>query len=174
VRAITPSSFEPLRASHQTAIAAFLSKAQSLSVVEWEAPIAPGKWSPAQIAEHLRLTYVTIGSEIEGGQGIRVRTSAWIRPWLKLRYLRQILRSGHLPAGARAPREARPGDGPFDKGATLGALAGAAAAFEDAVARRWDGSKAVLTHHVFGSMSIKTGLHFVTVHTQHHTRQLPR
>lgn len=174
MRTITPSSFEPLRASHQTAVATFISKAQALTAAEWEAPIAPDKWSPGQIAEHLRLTYVTVGGEVDGGQGIRIRTPTWVRPWLKFRYLRQILRSGQLPAGARAPREARPRDGPFDRAATLAALAEAAATFEDAIARRWEGREAVLTHHVFGSMPIRTGLRFVTVHTEHHTRQLPR
>lgn len=174
MRTITPSSFEPLRASHQAAVSAFISKALTLTAAEWEAPIAPDKWSPAQIAEHLRLSYVALGSEAEGGQGLRIRTSSWIQPWLRWRYLRQILRTGHLPAGARSPREARPGAGPFDRAATLAALAEAASAFEDAIARRWDGNDAVLTHHIFGHMPIRKGLRFVTVHTEHHTRQLSR
>ncbi len=174
MRAITPSSFEPLRASHQTAVAAFVSKAQALSAAEWDTPLAPGKWSPAQVAEHLRLSYVVFGSEAEGGQGIRIRTASWVQPWLRFRYLRGILSTGSIPAGARSPREARPGEGPFDRGETLSALATAATAFEDAIARRWDSRNAVLTHHVFGRMPIRKGLRFATVHIQHHTRQISR
>lgn len=173
MRAVTPSTFEPFRATHQRAVAAFIARAQDLTAAQWETQVAPDKWSPAQIAEHLRLTYAVIGGELEGGQGIRIRVRAWRRLWLRLRYLPQILRSGQLPARARAPRESRPGDGPFDRAATLAALADAASMFEDALAARWGYSRAVLTHHVFGRMPVKKGIRFLTVHTNHHTRQLP-
>jgi hypothetical protein len=174
VRAVTPSSLEPLRASHQAAVATFVSSAQALSPAEWDAPLGPGKWSPAQVAEHLRLSYVVLGGEADGGEGLRIRTASWIQPWLRFRYLRRILSSGTIPAGARSPREARPGDGPFDRSETLAALSVAASAFEDAIARRWENRSAALTHHVFGRMPIQKGLRFATVHTQHHTRQISR
>lgn len=174
MRAITPSSFEPLRASHQTAVATFISRAEALSPADWDAPLAPGKWSPAQVAEHLRLSYAVLGGEADGGEGLRIRTPSWMQPWLRFRYLRPILSTGSLPTGARSPREARPGDGPFDRVATLAALAAAAAAFEDAIARRWDNRSAALTHHIFGRMPVRKGLRFATVHTQHHTRQISR
>lgn len=174
MRAVIPSTFEPLRTSHQLAVAAFISRAQELTVAQWSAPIAPDKWSPAQIAEHLRLTYAVIGGELEGGPGIRIRVPPWMRLWFRIRYLPHIMRSGQLPAGARAPREARPGSGPFERPVTLAALAEAAAMFEDAMARRWDQPEAVLTHHVFGSMPVRKGIRFITVHTEHHTRQIQR
>lgn len=174
MRAVIPSSYAPLLTSHQRAVSAFIARAQDLSVQQWEAPLLPGKWSPAQIAEHLRLAYTVFSSELDGGQGLRIRVTGWKQVWVRLRFLRKILRSGRLPAGARSPREARPGEGPFDRSVTLAAVAAAASRFEEALADRWDHTNARLTHHVFGRMSAKKAIRFVTVHTEHHTRQLPQ
>ena len=174
MRAVIPSSYAPLLAAHQHAVRAFIDRAQELSPQEWEAPLDAGKWSPAQIAEHLRLAYTVFSSELEGGQGLRIRVTGWKQVLVRMRYLGKILRSGRLPAGARSPREARPGDGPFDRSLTLAAIASAASRFEEALAERWDNANARLTHHVFGGMSPKKAIRFVTVHTEHHTRQLPR
>ena len=173
MRAVIPGSCAPLLASHQRAVSAFIARAQDLSPEEWEAPLDAGKWSPSQIAEHLRLAYTVFSSELEGGQGLRVRVTGWKQAWVRLRFLGRILRSGQLPAGARSPREARPGDGPFDRPVTLAAIARAASQFEEALAGRWDHANTRLTHHVFGRMSAKKAVRFVTVHTEHHTRQLP-
>jgi hypothetical protein len=173
MRAVAPAGYEPHLSSHRNAVNLFIQRAQAIAPEQWEAPLGGGKWSPAQIAEHLRLTYEVVSGEMEGGQGIAIRTKPWQQAWIRVRYLPQILRSGRLPAGARAPREARPGDGPFDRAATLAALAHAATRFEEALADRWDRADAILTHHLFGKMTGKKGIRFLTVHTLHHTRQLP-
>ena len=49
-----------LRTSRQTnhqAVDAFLTAARTVPAVQWGKARAPGKWSPAQVAEHLALTY---------------------------------------------------------------------------------------------------------------------
>lgn len=158
--------------AHKDAVEAFLTTARTIPPDAWERPLAGGKWTPAQVAEHLRMTYALVAQQLAGGSGIRVRAPWWLRPVLRWRVLPRILSSGIFPRGARAPREIRPGDGPFDREQTLSALRTSATVVEDAIVRAWDGSPIRMTHHVFGALDTPTAARLLTVHTQHHTRQL--
>lgn len=159
------------REQHRRSVAAFIAEAESVAPEEWEVPMAPGKWSPAQVAEHLRLTYEVVCRELEGGDGVRVRTSWWLRPILRFRFLPMILGERRLPAGARAPREIRPGSGPFPRAALLEALRRDAERAEEAIAQRQPGAHG-FTHHVFGRLAAGDALRFAAVHNEHHTRQV--
>ena len=159
------------REQHRRSVDTFISHAESVAPEEWELPLAPGKWSPAQVAEHLRLTYEVVCRELEGGEGIRLRSSWWLRPVLRLRFLPMILRGRRLPAGARAPREIRPGAGPFPRTALLQSLRDVAARAEETMADRRPGAPG-FTHHVFGRLQAGDALRFAAVHNEHHTRQI--
>jgi hypothetical protein len=163
---------DTLRADHTSSVDTFITAAEATPAAAWELPLSDGKWSPAQVAEHLRLTYETAGRELSGEPGIRIRTSWWLRLLLRARVLPAILRSGRIGGGALAPRELRPGAGPFARDATLANLRQAAATVEmDLMARVQDG-RAGLTHHVFGRLPPARTLRFLTVHNLHHARQL--
>jgi len=150
----------------------FLEHARRVPASEWETPLSPGKWSPAQVAEHLRLTYEVIGRETAGGPGIRVRTSWWLRMILRLRHLPSILTLGEIPGGALAPRELRPGPGPFEREPLLLALQASASGAEAAMTGSGGKGASGITHHVFGRLRPSEALRFATVHNQHHTRQI--
>lgn len=160
------------RSAHAAALADFIGAASAIPDDAWERPMSSGKWSPAQVAEHLRLTYVVIQNELAGGSGLRIRTPWLLRQLLRLRILPRILATGKLPAGARASSEIRPGNGPFPRAQVLAALQVAANAAEESMARRWDERGAGITHHVFGRVEMKRAMRFLTVHTAHHTRQM--
>ena len=157
---------------HRQALAEFQATAESLPEERWEEPRAPGKWSPSQIVEHLRLTCRTIQSELEGRGGMRVRTS-----WLRQRVLRlllvpRILRSRTFPEGAPAVRELRPqSEARYDRRPTLDALREQAASLVAAMAAADPGSVAV-THPFFGKLDPLQGLELATLHVQHHRAQL--
>lgn len=167
----TQSDRDSARAEHQRAVRQFLAAARAVPREAWERPARDQQWSPAQIAEHVRLAYAVVAQQLAGGSGLRVRTSWWLRLVLRWRLLPRILGTGTIPAGARAPRELRPGDGPFDREPTLSALEVSARVVEDAIVREWDSSAARMTHHVFGALRAPQALRFVTVHTAHHARQ---
>ena len=116
------------------------------------------------------MSYVTVAAELAGGEGLRVRTSFLMRTILRLTYWRRILSSGQIPAGARAPREIRPGAGPYERDATLAGIEAAAATFEERLATSAPGQ--MVTHHVFGRFDARLAWRFMTVHTEHHRRQL--
>jgi len=157
---------------HRQALAELLATAESLPEQSWEEPRAPGKWSPAQIVEHLRLTCRTIQSELEGRGGMRVRTS-WMRQRvLRLLLVPRILRSRSFPEGAPAVRELRPQlDARYDRRQTLDALREQAASLIAALAAAHPAAVAV-THPFFGKLDPLQGLELGTVHVQHHRAQL--
>jgi hypothetical protein len=160
--------------AHSAAVEMFLAAARAIPDAAWERPMARDKWSPAQVAEHLRLTYALVQNQLSGGSGIRIRTPWLMRTLLRWRMLPRILSSGTLPEGARAPREIRPGDGPFQREPVLQALQVAARNVEETLVRRWDDPNCQMTHHVFGHLTPPTAMQFAAVHTGHHARQLER
>ena len=169
----SPSSTrDTARAEHAAAVADFLDAARAIPDDAWERPLSSGRWSPAQVAEHVRLAYVIIQNELAGGTGLRIRTPWWLRTLLRWKLLPQILATGKLPAGAKASSEIRPGNGPFPRTALLDALQVAANVAEESIVRRWDERGAGITHHVFGHVALPRAMRFLTVHTAHHTRQL--
>jgi hypothetical protein len=150
----------------------FLAQARRIPLARWDVPLAVGKWSPAQVAEHLRLTYEVVRREASGGAGLRVRTSWWLRLILRFKYLRAILDRGDIPRGARAPSELRPGPGPFEREALLASIAAGAESAEAAYADQGGGRSRGFTHHVFGRLEAVDAIRFASVHNQHHTRQI--
>lgn len=157
---------------HRRALDDFLASASAVPAAEWNSPRAPDKWSPAQVAEHVRVTYGTVLSEIGGGQGMRLRTS-----WLKRTLLRRLvmpwmLRTRRFPRGAPAVREIRPGVGPFDQAEVLAGLRAEGDRFLTTVAALDLGRFAGITHPFFGRMEPVAGLRLLTLHTQHHQAQL--
>ena len=161
-----------LRDAHRDSIESFISAAETTPLSAWDAPLSEGKWSPSQVAEHLRLTYEVGGLELSGQAGLRVRTSWWARLMLRLRVLPVILRDGRIREGALAPRELRPGPGPFERESLLGKLREAADATEAALMVRVQSRSTGITHHVFGQLTPAQALRFLTVHNLHHARQL--
>lgn len=158
---------------HREALAEFVATAEALSEEAWGAPRAPGKWSPGQIAEHLRLTCETMHAEIERRGGFRVRTG-----WLRQRLLRlvlvpRILRSGRFPEGAPAVREIRPDAAVTpDRPGTLAGLRERADALTRGLAATDPGQVGAVSHPFFGRLDPLQGLALATVHVRHHHRQI--
>lgn len=167
----SPTLDDAARAEHRASIERFVETANALPNDLWERPLAPGKWSPAQIAEHLRMTYEAVLRERVGGVGLRQRTPWWMLPILRLRFLPMILRDGVLPRGARAPREIRPGEGPFDRASVLAAFRELGTRAEESFAQARPNDRG-FTHHVFGALPAAKAIRFATVHNEHHTRQI--
>ena len=160
------------RADHQRAVADFVAAARAVPADRWEVKPDASHWSPAQIAEHVRLVYDVVGAQFSGGPGLRVRMPWFKRTVLRLAFLGRILESGKFPKGAWAPREIQPGDGPFDRETVLSALERTAAATEDVLFARWRDGSRIMTHHVFGALDSPQGARLATVHTLHHAKQL--
>ena len=167
------TSWESALARHTNAAGTFTKTAEAISDSEWSTPLSEGKWSPAQVTEHLNRTYQVLIGELKGEQGIRVRSPWLLRQILRQTVLRSIYRKRALPKGARAPSEIIPKVVNEMQSASLARFVNLSREFEEGMnANRQTGRK--LTHHIFGAIDLERGLDFIAIHIEHHHRQISR
>lgn len=167
---MAPPLQEALRV-HDRAARALLEAANGVAEWQWNQPVAEGKWSSAQILEHLIATYDVVLRELGGGSGMRVRTALWQRLLLRATILPRIMRGGGFPKRAPAPRELRPEEG-VERSRGLALFEERAKQFEIA-AKNADPRQRV-THAYFGSSSVANGVLLCARHIEHHTAQIPK
>jgi hypothetical protein len=134
----------------------------------------PGKWSAAEILEHLMKAYagtayiltraVESGVPKGGAPTMRDRLSAFL-----------VVDLGYLPSGREAPAVTRPEGLPPDGAAArafdaLRALDEAAARAEARFGRRVK----LANHPILGPFDVRQWRRFHLVHTRHHARQIAR
>lgn len=159
--------------AHRTAVARFATAAEAVRPDLWSGPNPDGKWTPAEVCEHVAVSYELLARELAGGPAMAIRTSWFQRMVLRLTYMPRILRTGAFPPAVRAPRETRPESGAASPVAGAARLREQAAAFErEWLAARERGGGRV-THPYFGALSLAPALRFCEIHTLHHLRQLP-
>jgi len=154
---------------HGSAASAFAAAAEAVEPEAWDRPRAEGKWSPAQITDHLIRTYDVVLREIGGGAGMKVRTPFLMRIVLRLTYKPRILRGGWFPARAPAPPEIRPSKAPPGQQDGIALFRQRAQEFETAFRAK---PEARLTHAYFGTLKSAAGLLFCARHIEHHCAQL--
>lgn len=162
---------EPLRV-HAAAVESFLRTGSEVHEVDWVRPTAPGKWSPAEIAEHVRLSFEILLADLHGERAMRVLLPAWQRVPLRWLMVPRIIRTGEFPKGARAPKEIRPTPTSATQAEALARVKSAADQFADVCARVTRPRSRRVTHAYFGGITLPTALRFIARHTQHHERQL--
>jgi hypothetical protein len=159
------------RDANHRSVDEFLAAARSLDQEVWQRPPAPGKWSPAQVTEHVTLAYERTGemlrSPAPGG------VPFFLRPIIRYLYVRPILRSGRFPASTKAPRPFQPSGGPSTVEALCTRLRTAADGFETEVERLASLGERTFDHPVFGHVKLPDCLRFQAFHTAHHRGQLP-
>jgi hypothetical protein len=159
---------------HGDAAAEYARAAASLPPAAWAAPIAEGKWTPAQITDHLVRAYEVVLQELGGGQGMALRTRGWQRVLLRFTVVPLLLAGKAFPKGARAPRETRPIDAPDEQAVLIGRFRSNADRFQaEAEAAYARNPHQRLTHAYFGAETLPRSVLLCARHIQHHRRQLP-
>jgi hypothetical protein len=156
---------------HARAIEEYRLAAGSLERARWTTPIAPGKWSPAEITAHVAEAYRVLSAELAGADGMRLKGSRLQRLVLRYTMLPRLLTGKPFPHGVRAPRETRPTEMIEDPAVAVATLVKRAEQFtRDLTAKAAENVR--LTHAYFGPLSPRQGLELSTAHTRHHARQL--
>jgi DinB family protein len=168
-----PISFEAAAADHREAIASVVDVVRSVDPGIWTVSRGPGKWSPAEIAEHLALAYEPPLAELEGGAGYTLRLKGWKQALVRWKYLPAMLERGRFPAGVRAPREARPTSHAATPEAAGERLLENANRFERRLAQAEAVHPVRLTHAYFGLLQGPEILRLLAVHARHHGKQFP-
>ena len=157
--------------AHGQAMREVIASAESLDPSSWNLRKQGGKWSPAQVVEHLRLSYATVRAELCGQGGFRIRTKWWQQHLLRMLFLPKILKSGRFPKGVRATSEIRPGSGPFDRQQLLDALRHEGEQFMKATDSPFL-DRGSITHPFLGKIGLADGVRFMTQHLRHHHAQI--
>jgi hypothetical protein len=168
-----PLDFAKAAADHREAIEAFARTVESLDRDAWNVSREPGKWSPAEIAQHLILSYGPPLAELAGGAGFSVRLPWWKRTVLRWKMLPKILYAEKFPKGAPAPREARPKAGAASPEEAARLLRENAGQFELRLSEGHAARSVRLTHSYFGKLTAPQILKLMAVHAHHHRAQLP-
>ncbi|HET7275797.1 MAG TPA: DinB family protein [Longimicrobiaceae bacterium] len=159
---------------HREALAAYLDAAGAIRESGWSRPVADGKWSPAQITEHLTLAYQAIQQELAGGPPMALRVTGWRQTAFRQFLLPHILFHRRIPIRARSPRELRPAetDSLAPRDAALERLRVLGTSTEQEVQRAGDNPDRCITHPYFGAIPLLRALRLCAVHVDHHRRQL--
>jgi hypothetical protein len=169
---VTPADWARLCGEHDAACRRFCDAARTVPPTRWRAPLAAGKWSPAEITAHLEEAYRVLRAELSGGPGMQVVVPPFKRWILRHTVLPRLLRSGRFATGVPAPKETRPRRSEPTPEAGAAALE---AEIEGFVAELHAGLRrgsATLTHAYFGPLRPADALRLCTVHIAHHTRQV--
>lgn len=146
---------------------------RTMSPDDWRcAP--PGKWSCAQILEHLLLSYTatTQGTQIALQTGKPLGGQPSLKDKLATFY---VARTGFLPAGRKAPKSTRPANGSGVQ--SLRQFNDALVAMDATLAnaeKRFGRVAKILDHPVLGPMNTKDWRRFHSAHARHHLKQIAK
>jgi Protein of unknown function (DUF1569) len=135
---------------------------------------APGKWSTAEILEHLYLTYT---GTTKGFQRVLEAGKPKVTPptWKQRGGALLVLGFGHLPSGREAPKVSRPKGLPAEKvQAEIGAKIAEMDAILTTCESRFGAHTKVLDHVILGPLTISQWRKFHLVHGRHHIKQILR
>ncbi len=133
-----------------------------------------GKWSAAEILEHLYLTYT---GTVKGFQRClqAAKPLASSPSFMQRVATAVVVGAGHMPNGRKAPENTRPRGMPAEK--LLAEILSQIGAMDDVIAQcetRYGRRTKVLDHPILGALTARQWRKFHWVHGQHHVKQILR
>ena len=148
-------------------------RAGEQSGAAWNAPRAPGKWSPSQVVEHIargldEATNVAAGrpSKVPMPPAVvRLIVGLIARPLFK-----RVLRKASFPKGFKAHKMLNPASGPATPAEGRIRLETAHQKFDEACRRLAADGRPMTTG--FGLLPVHEVVRFSELHLRHHTKQM--
>jgi Protein of unknown function (DUF1569) len=131
-----------------------------------------GKWSSAEVLEHLALTY---SGTAKGMRAAAQNDAPKVRPttWKERFGIALVVGVGYFPAGREAPRQVTPRES--DPERVLEKIQANLSEMDKAIGeceQRFGGRAIVLVHPVLGPLSLNQWRKFHRVHCLHHMKQI--
>jgi hypothetical protein len=166
------SALDDAIAANRDAAKTFLSTARAVAKEKWAQPVAPGKWSPAQIVEHVAVSTEIALKAIRGDKGLG-SFPRLLRPIPRAMVFNSTLKKGAFPDRMRGPAIFAPSKDhvPYEQSAAR--LERAIADLENHTRDAAKAGKDVFEHGFFGRLKVADYVHFNGLHTRHHEQQLP-
>ncbi len=164
------TEIETAIADNRAAVEEFIATARGLDGATWTAPRVEGKWSPAQIAEHLAITYEYNRKVITGTAG--KGAPAFLRPLARWFVVTQTLKAGRFTRKGRAPKIFQPTATPAAAPDLLARLTRAVTGFESDIRSGHPEGRHTVAHPFFGTLATVDYLRLQAIHARHHRSQL--
>ena len=137
----------------------------------WTVPRAPGKWSPAQVVEHVALALEESANVVAGAPSKFPTLPRFVRPLVRGLFFNRVLQKKAFPK-AKTNKAFSPASGPATPAAARARLEAALANFDQACrAQSARGTK--VDSSIFGAVSVEDYATFQEIHTRHHRKQMP-
>ena len=156
--------------ANRTAVAEFLGAVDQLGGT-WITPRAPGKWTPAQVTEHVARAYDE-SAKLFAGQAALFPTFPWLlRPVVRGLLFNRVVRTGRFPK-AKTNRPMNPVTGPPTPAEGRARLERALATFEQQAKVTGAAGDARVRSATFGEVRLTDWVRFQECHARHHQAQL--
>lgn len=164
------SDLDSVLASNRAALADFLATAERCEAV-WRTPRAPGKWSPAQLSEHVARSLEEAANEVSGQPSKFPNLPFFLKPVARSMLFNRVLRTGGFPK-AKTSKPFNPEAGPTSPAQARSRLEAAMTRLDEACRSRGQGEQQVRTV-TFGTVTVADYARFQGIHVQHHGKQFP-
>jgi len=164
------TEIETAIADNRAAVEEFIAAARGIDAAKWGTPMAEGKWSPAQIAEHLAIVYEYNRKVVTGTAG--KGAPKFLQPLAKWFIVTRTLKAGAFTRKGRAPGIFQPTNTPAAAASLLTRLAAALAGFENDIRSGHPEARHNVAHPFFGTLPTVDYLRLQAIHARHHRSQL--
>lgn len=154
-------------------VAADAFKAAALKVREsvWNVPRAPGKWSPAQVADHVGVTTKVARDAMDETAKIG-GIPFFLRPLANRFFLQPVLKKG-FPKKGKGPASMAPAHDPMPRDQLCASIDSEVAALEADARAMAKAGQTEFTHGFFGRVAVADYVMFNALPFDHHREQLP-
>ena len=164
------TELETAIADNRAAVEEFVEKARRVDAAAWSTPRAEGKWSPAQIAEHLAIVYEYNRKVVTGDAG--KGAPKFLQPLARWFIVTRTLKAGRFTRNGRAPGIFQPTATPAAAPEVLARLTKALSGFESDIRSGHPEARHTVRHPFFGPLPTIDYLRLQAIHARHHRSQL--
>lgn len=154
-------------AENQGRVEDFVSAAKGVAG-SWNTPVRPGKWSPAEVTEHVIIAYME-SADIAKGTAFRFpKVWPFLRPLAKMMAFDQVMKTGKFRP-VKTFKQFIPAKVAANPDEAAARLRKASGDFEAAMRSL---TAASVSHPLFGTLGLPEYVQFQGYHTRHHQAQL--
>ncbi len=165
------TELETVIADHRAAVEQFIARARGIDAARWATSRGEGRWSPAQVVEHLAIFYEynrkVVRGDASGG------APRFLRPLARWFVVERTLKAGRFTRKGRAPGMLQPvARTPLPATELLARLSAAVAGMEADMRSGHPEARHTIDHPFFGRLDTKDWLRLQAIHARHHRSQL--